>query len=136
MVCGLCMLVAVPLGTLLAIGLRRSDVPGRRWAWIAISSQLAVPLYVIAGSWSAGLGLQGWLRFRSSSLDWLSVDRLSGGWKPASVRCWPFRQYTPWLQFLGRADCFTRPHQLIVGKEEAALIDGGNWHLCALWCAP
>ncbi|MCC7337662.1 MAG: iron ABC transporter permease [Pirellulaceae bacterium] len=151
MVCGLCMLVAVPLGTLLAIGLRRSDVPGRRWAWIAISSQLAVPLYVIAGSWSAGLGLQGWLRFRSSSLDWLSVDRLSGGMEAGlgsllAVSAIHSLAAIPWVVLIVSLG-LTRAHR---GQEEAALIEGGNWHFVrygllprlrlwlaasCLWCA-
>lgn len=36
-------------------------------ACIVLGSQLAVPLYVVAGGWSAGFGMQGWL----TSLGWL-----------------------------------------------------------------
>ena len=71
-VCGLSMVLAVPLGSLLAILIHRTDVCGRRLAWLAIGSQLAVPLYVVAGVWSAGLGWQGWIRWAvSSGPDWL-----------------------------------------------------------------
>lgn len=38
----------------------RTDVFGRRALGIALGSQLAVPLYVFAGSWNAGFGSQGW----------------------------------------------------------------------------
>lgn len=151
LVCVLCMLVAVPLGTLLAIGLRRSDVPGRRWAWIAICSQLAVPLYVIAGSWSAGLGLQGWLRFRSASLAWLPIDRLSAGMEAGvgsllAVSLIHALAAIPWVVLIISLG-LTRAHR---GQEETALIEGGNWHLLrysvlprlrlwlaisCLWCA-
>lgn len=146
------MLLAVPLGTLLAIGLRRSDVPGRRWAWIAISSQLAVPLYVIAGSWSAGLGLQGWLRFgSSSSLAWLTADRLSGGMEAGlgsllAVSVIHALAAIPWVVLIVSLG-LTRAHR---GQEETARIEGGNWHFVrysvlprlrlwlaasCLWCA-
>ena len=130
LVCGLCMLVAVPLGTLLAVGLRRSDLPGRRLAWLAISSQLAVPLYVIAGSWSAGLGLQGWLRFRSASLAWLPVDRLSAGMQAGlgslvAVSAIHALAAIPWVVLIVSLG-LTRAHR---GQEETALVDGGNWQL-------
>lgn len=69
-----CLLVAIPLGTLLSILLSRSDVWGRRWAAVALASQLAVPLYVFAGGWAAGIGLQGWLRIDT----WLGPTAI--GW--------------------------------------------------------
>ncbi len=60
-VCGLSVLIAVPLGTLLSLFLVRTDVIGRKLVWLALSSQLAVPLYVFAAGWSAGFSYQGWL---------------------------------------------------------------------------
>jgi iron(III) transport system permease protein len=56
----LCVLIAVPVGAVLAVLLVRTNVQGRKILWIALGSQLAVPLYVFAGGWSAGFGLQGW----------------------------------------------------------------------------
>ncbi|MBX3420100.1 MAG: iron ABC transporter permease [Pirellulaceae bacterium] len=71
---GLCLAIAIPLGLGLAMLIGRSDVCGRRWATICLASQLAVPLYVVAGGWSAGVGLQGWLRLA----DWLGPTGV--GW--------------------------------------------------------
>lgn len=44
----------------MAVLLMRTDVYGRRTLGVAVGSQLAVPLYVFAGSWNAGFGSQGW----------------------------------------------------------------------------
>ena len=70
----LCIAIAVPLGTIAAILLFRSNVVGRGWAALALASQLAVPLYVFAGGWSAGVGLQGWMRIA----EWLGPTGV--GW--------------------------------------------------------
>lgn len=55
--------IAVPLGTVLAIVLARSDLPGRRWIGLAIVVMLFVPLYLQAAGWDAGFGRQGWFSF-------------------------------------------------------------------------
>lgn len=55
--------VAVPTGSCLAVLLMRSGLVGRQWVWIGIDSQLTLPLYVVAGSWNAGFGSQGWWPF-------------------------------------------------------------------------
>ncbi len=60
LVCFGCMAIAVPIGSTLAVLLMRTDVLGRRALGVALGSQLAVPLYVFAGSWNAGFGSQGW----------------------------------------------------------------------------
>ncbi len=60
LICCGCVGVAVPIGSLLAVLLMRTDVYGRRALGVALGSQLAVPLYVFAGSWNAGFGSQGW----------------------------------------------------------------------------
>ena len=44
----------------MAILLVRTNLYGRRVLTIALGSQLALPLYVFAGSWNAGFGYQGW----------------------------------------------------------------------------
>lgn len=38
----------------------RTNMFGARWAWLAVCSQLVVPLYALVGAWSAGFGTQGW----------------------------------------------------------------------------
>lgn len=52
--------ISVPVAFLLAVLLARTNVFGARWAWLAMLSQLVVPLYATVGAWSAGFGSQGW----------------------------------------------------------------------------
>jgi iron(III) transport system permease protein len=53
-------LIAVPLGTLAALTIFKTDVPGRRIAGLLFTGMLLVPLYVVTGAWDAGFGIQGW----------------------------------------------------------------------------
>src|SRR5688572_30730666 len=53
-------IVAVPLGTVAALAVFKSDIPGRRLATLAFVGMLFVPLYVVTGAWDAGFGIQGW----------------------------------------------------------------------------
>jgi iron(III) transport system permease protein len=52
--------VALPLGTLAAILIFKTDVPGRMPAALLFVGMLFVPLYLVAGAWDAGFGIQGW----------------------------------------------------------------------------
>jgi iron(III) transport system permease protein len=56
----LTLLVSLPLGTLLALLLERSDLPGRGLWRTLLAMQLFVPLYVQAAAWDAGFGVMGW----------------------------------------------------------------------------
>ncbi len=68
-----CLLMAIPIGGFFAVLVSRSNVIGRSLIAMVLASQLAVPLYVFAGGWAAGVGLQGWFR-----LDyWLGPTGLS-----------------------------------------------------------
>ncbi len=134
-VCTLSAAGAVPLGTLLAVLLRRTDVPGRGWAWLAIGSQLAVPLYVFAGSWSAGFGLQGWLRFHESYAGdrewlWSVLDGRVGAVLAVSVI--HALAAIPWVVLIVSLG-LVHIHR---GQEETALIDGGPWHWLRFGLAP
>jgi len=52
--------VSLPLGTLLAVLLVRTNLPLRR-LWLAVlGMQLFVPLYVHAAAWDSGFGVTGW----------------------------------------------------------------------------
>lgn len=53
-------LIALPLGTLLAVLLFKTNVPGRRPALWLLVGMLFVPLYLVTGAWDAGFGIQGW----------------------------------------------------------------------------
>lgn len=60
-ICLLTSFIAIPLGGFLAITVQRTNLLGRRIAWLCIGSQLTLPLYVFAGGWCAMFGTQGWL---------------------------------------------------------------------------
>ncbi len=66
-------LFAVPLGTLLAVLLLRTNVAGARLGWLMLSSQLVVPLYVFAGGWSAGFGTLGWWPLAPANLQFAEL---------------------------------------------------------------
>src|SRR5687768_18254256 len=57
---GAASLIALPLGTLLAVLLFKTDVPGRGPAAWLLVGMLFVPLYLFTGAWDAGFGIQGW----------------------------------------------------------------------------
>lgn len=52
--------VALPVGTLAAVGIFKTDVPGRWLAGWLFVGMLFVPLYLVTGAWDAGFGIQGW----------------------------------------------------------------------------
>ncbi|MEX0613842.1 MAG: hypothetical protein WD229_17120, partial [Pirellulales bacterium] len=53
-------LIALPVGGALAVLVFKTDTPGRSVAGLLLVGMLFVPLYLIAGAWDAGFGLQGW----------------------------------------------------------------------------
>jgi len=52
--------IGLPLGTVLAWLLARTDLPGRRAGMVLIGLMLFVPLYLQTAAWQAGFGIQGW----------------------------------------------------------------------------
>lgn len=141
-----CLLLAIPVGAFLAVIIMRSDAVGRRLGAIALSSQLAVPLYVFAGGWSAGVGIQGWMRLDH----WLGPTGAAWmqGWlgKLLAVSLIHALASIPWVCLivsLGLQSCDRN-------EEEMALMDGGwpmlirriwwprlrvwLWAAC-LWCS-
>lgn len=142
----LCIAIAVPLGTAAAILLFRSDVAGRRWAALAVASQLAIPLYVFAGGWSAGVGLQGWMRVA----EWLGPTGVGWmqGWLGSllAVALLHALACIPWCCLFVAMGLFHSDR----AEEEAALLEGGwrnvirhvwlprlrPWIVAAsIWCA-
>lgn len=86
LVIGASLIVAVPLGVWLALVLFRTNVIGRRLAWVALGSQLAVPLYIFAGGWSAGFGLQGWISSFAGELPGLTLlSQVLGDGQPGTI---------------------------------------------------
>ncbi len=52
--------ISLPLGTLLATLVTKTDMPGGRWLGRLLTATLFVPLYVQAAAWQAAVGLGGW----------------------------------------------------------------------------
>ncbi len=77
LLCGATCAVSLPLGTLLAGLLVRTDLPGRRVAVGLLALMLFVPLYLQAAAWQAALGTQGWYTAVTGQPGWL------GGWTGA-----------------------------------------------------
>jgi iron(III) transport system permease protein len=74
-------LIALPLGTLLAAAIFKSDVPGRRVAALLLVGMLFVPLYLVTGAWDAGFGIQGWHTL--STNPHLAHEPWLAGWRAA-----------------------------------------------------
>jgi iron(III) transport system permease protein len=53
-------IIALPIGTLAAVALFKTDMPGKRAAALLFVGMLFVPLYIVSGAWDAGFGIQGW----------------------------------------------------------------------------
>jgi iron(III) transport system permease protein len=69
--------LSVPVGTLLAWLLWRTDLPGRRFFLGLLGVMIFVPLYLQAGAWQAGFGDQGWFTLAANTSAWLA------GWRGA-----------------------------------------------------
>jgi iron(III) transport system permease protein len=74
-------LIALPLGTLLAAAIFKTDAPGRRVAALLLVGMLFVPLYVVTGAWDAGFGVQGWHTL--STNPHLAHEPWLAGWRAA-----------------------------------------------------
>ncbi len=106
---------SVPLGTLLAVLLTRTDLPGRKLCFALVIGLLFVPLYVHLGAWQAGFGLQGWYTFACSA------PPLLDGWRGA---IWVHAVAAlPWVLLIVSAGL-----RLVEREwEEQALLDGTAW---------
>ncbi len=117
-ICLGCIVFALPLGMLQTIAIRRTDIWGRRVLWLALCSQLAIPLYVVAGSWNAGFGTQGW---------WPLAQTFAVQHRSAAMTAVIFIHAAasiPWVCML--LSCGLVGSQR--GVEELALIEGGRRH--------
>ena len=104
--------LSVPAGTLLALLLVRTDLPGRRAAMRILGLMLLVPLYLQAAAWQAGFGLQGWFPAATGGRMWLE------GW---TAVCWIHAMAAvPWVVWIvGSGLRLVEPE-----LEEQALLDG------------
>jgi iron(III) transport system permease protein len=72
LLCGATCAISVPLGTVLAFLLWRTDLPGRRFFLVLLGVMIFVPLYLQAGAWQAGFGDQGWFTLVTNTSAWLT----------------------------------------------------------------
>jgi iron(III) transport system permease protein len=113
--------VSVPLGTLLAWLLVRTDLLGRR-LWLALLGlMLFVPLFLQAAAWQAGFGLQGWYTLAGFGL--APLDGWSGAiWIHAMAAL-------PWVVLIVGFGLANVEREL----EESALLDASPrqvfWHV-------
>ena len=119
--CGCTCALSVPLGTLLAWLLVRTDLPGRKLGIGLLAAMLFVPLYLQAAAWQAGFGLQGWYTLAGSA----SV--LLDGWRGAG---WVHSMAAvPWVVLIAGFG-FAKVE---VELEEQAALDGSTpqvfWHV-------
>jgi iron(III) transport system permease protein len=107
--------IAVPLGTLLALLLVKTDVPGKRLAWAVLATLLVVPLYLQAAAWDAGFGKLGW---HSAAYNHLAQPLLSG---MAAVVWIHAMAATAWVALIVGVGV----HAVNPVEEEEALLAGG-----------
>jgi iron(III) transport system permease protein len=74
-------LLALPLGTLAAVAIFKTNVPGRKSAAVLLAAMLFLPLYLITGAWDAGFGIQGWHTI--STNPHLATKPWLAGWRAA-----------------------------------------------------
>src|SRR6476620_2679105 len=74
-------ILALPIGTLLALAIFKTDMPGRRAAATLLVGMLFLPIYLITGAWDAGFGVQGWFTMLSNAH--LLHEPLLTGWRAA-----------------------------------------------------
>jgi iron(III) transport system permease protein len=73
--------VALPIGTLAALLLFKTDVPGRHGVALLFVGMLFLPLYIVTGAWDAGFGIQGWHTL--STNPHLAREPWLAGWRAA-----------------------------------------------------
>jgi iron(III) transport system permease protein len=116
--------ICLPIGTLLAFLLSRTDMPGRAPLSFVLGTMLFMPLYLQAAAWKAGFGLDG--AFPAFSLG------------PAWLDLWPgaitvhAAAAVPWVVLIvGLGLRLVEPD-----LEEEALLDGSAWQVVRRVTAP
>jgi len=130
--------ISLPLGTVLAVAVVKTDMAGRRMLAVLLGVLLFVPLYLQAGAWEAGFGLQGWY-----TLAYQAPPPLDG-WR--AVIWIHAMAAAPWVALIVGVGLRAVEPEL----EEAALLDAspgevllrvtlrraaGSWVVAALWVA-
>ena len=112
--------ISLPLGTILAVLLLRSDLPGRV-AWLLLcGSLMLIPLYLQCAGWRAGFGEQGWWTLAQNDV---SAGPLIDNWRGA---IWVHAMSAvPWVVIMvGASLLWVSP-----ALEEATLLDAAAWRV-------
>ncbi len=109
--------LSLPLGTVLAWLVVRTDLPGRRIAAALLAALLFVPLYLQAAAWQAGFGLQGWY-----TAVWHGQPLLDGLRGAAWIHA---MAALPWVVLIVGAGLWLVEPEL----EEQALLDASAWRV-------
>ncbi len=109
--------ISLPLGTLAAVAITRTDMPGRPLAATGLGAMLLVPVYLQAAAWQAGFGLQGWI-----TLNWNQGVWLAG--MPAAIWIHGIAAI-PWVVLIVGAGLRLVEPEL----EEQALLDASPAHV-------
>ncbi len=112
--------ISIPIGTVLAVALARTDARLRRIVAVALGIMLVVPLYLHAAGWEAGFGMSGWFTELTAAP---YRPGLLSGWRGA---VWVHGMAAiPWVVLIvGTAVRFVEPE-----LEEAALLDCSAWRV-------
>jgi iron(III) transport system permease protein len=123
LLCGATCAISLPLGSVLAGLLTRTDLPGRRSGMLLLAVMLFVPLYLQAAAWHAGFGTQRWLTQAVDLPMWLQRWTLLEGWRAA---IWIHSMAAvPWVALIvGLGLALVEPE-----LEEQALLDGSPWQV-------
>ena len=109
-----CGAIALPVGSVLAVLLFRTDLPGRKLFLLTFGSLLFLPLYLQVAGWDAGFGRQGWFSMSHGSV----AAPLLDGWRAAILVHGVAA--VPWvLLIVGLGLRYIEPD-----LEEAALLEG------------
>jgi iron(III) transport system permease protein len=73
--------IAIPLGAAAALAIVKTNAAGRKFAALVGASVLLIPLFLIAGAWDAGFGIQGWHTLTTNPH--LTHQPLLAGWRAA-----------------------------------------------------
>ncbi len=108
-------LLSVPVGSVLAWLLSRTDLPGRRFFFGLLGGMIFIPLYLQAAAWEAGFGQLGWYT--------ISADQVAAPWLDGfRAAVWVhFITAVPWVVVIVSLGL----HYVEPEIEEGALLDGG-----------
>jgi iron(III) transport system permease protein len=111
--------ISLPLGTLLAFLLTRSDLPGRGAALTVLGTMLVVPLFLQASGWDAGFGQLGWFSISTNQI----ATPLLSTWRAA---IWIHALAAiPWVVLIVAAGLRDIEPEL----EDDARLDGSLWQV-------